>query len=367
MRSGPARPRISGVSDTPAPDGLADLTLQADADRATRALPDAATAPVGQEPVRGGAARLLEEPLRRMAARPRGARGALLLPALGRGLHHQRHRRRREGPRASAQVPAADRRRGSSPVGRGARRRAWSSRCSGSASAPGSRSPSPRSPAGYLALNLAYSFWLKRIPFVDVAHHRAGLPAAGSRGDLRDPRRPVVLAAGLHGAPGLLPRLRQARARAAQRRAQAPRRQRAVLAGYRLGHLNVALWVLALLTTVAYFLYARAPHTVEFFGTHRMIFTTPFIAIGIWRFIYLVAKPAAGREPDRGDAAGQGVPREHPRLDGGRPGRHLPGPPVACSHPDALDPVRRERSVPDCRTSASGGSRTDGTVASLAP
>jgi len=65
-------------------------------------------------------------------------------------------------------------------------------------------------------------------------------------------------------------------------------RQRAVLAGYRLRHLNLVLWILAVLTTAAYVLYARAPHTVEFFGSERMIFTTPFIAIGIWRFIFLV-------------------------------------------------------------------------------
>ncbi len=70
-----------------------------------------------------------------------------------------------------------------------------------------------------------------------------------------------------------------------------------MLAGYRLRHLNVALWVLAVLTTISYALYARAPHTVEFFGSYRMIFTTPFIAFGLWRFMHLVRSRPQAESP----------------------------------------------------------------------
>jgi decaprenyl-phosphate phosphoribosyltransferase len=37
-------------------------------------------------------------------------------------------------------------------------------------------------------------------------------------------------------------------------------------------------------TLVAYLLYTRSPHTVAFFGTHHLMWTAPFPAIGLFRF-----------------------------------------------------------------------------------
>jgi decaprenyl-phosphate phosphoribosyltransferase len=149
---------------------------------------------------------------------------------------------------------------------------------------------------GYLALNLLYSFWLKRIPFVDVVTIAVGFllrVLAGTFAIHVDPSSWLLVCTALLACfLGFGKRSHELLGAGS-----GAGRQRAVLAGYRLGHLNVALWVLALLTTAAYFLYARAPHTVEFFGSHRMIFTTPFIAIGIWRFMHLVRHRPQAESP----------------------------------------------------------------------
>lgn len=150
--------------------------------------------------------------------------------------------------------------------------------------------------AGYLSLNLLYSFWLKRIPFVDVVTIAVGFLLRVLAGTFAIHVSPsswlLVCTALLACFLGFGKRSHELAGAGAS-----AGRQRAVLAGYRLGHLNVALWVLALLTTVAYFLYARAPHTVDFFGSQRMIFTTPFIAIGIWRFMHLVRHRPQAESP----------------------------------------------------------------------
>jgi 4-hydroxybenzoate polyprenyltransferase len=149
---------------------------------------------------------------------------------------------------------------------------------------------------GYLALNLLYSLWLKRIPFVDVVTIAVGFllrVLAGTFAIHVDPSSWLLVCTGLLACfLGFGKRSHELLSAGS-----GAGRQRAVLAGYRLGHLNVALWVLAVLTTVAYVLYARAPHTVEFFGSHRMIFSTPFIAFGIWRFIHLVRNRPQAESP----------------------------------------------------------------------
>jgi decaprenyl-phosphate phosphoribosyltransferase len=150
--------------------------------------------------------------------------------------------------------------------------------------------------AGYLALNLLYSFWLKRIPFVDVVTIATGFllrVLAGTFAIHVDPSSWLLVCTALLACfLGFGKRSHELLSAGS-----GAGRQRAVLAGYRLGHLNVVLWVLAAFTTIAYFLYARAPHTVAFFGSHRMIFTTPFIAFGIWRFIHLVRNRPQAESP----------------------------------------------------------------------
>jgi 4-hydroxybenzoate polyprenyltransferase len=65
-------------------------------------------------------------------------------------------------------------------------------------------------------------------------------------------------------------------------------KQRAVLAAYRAETLTVAMWVSGVMTLLAYVLYTRAPHTLAFFGTDRMIYTAPIAAFGMIRFVQIM-------------------------------------------------------------------------------
>ena len=48
------------------------------------------------------------------------------------------------------------------------------------------------------------------------------------------------------------------------------------------------LYALAVASVVAYVFYTRSAHTVAFFGTRLMIWTAPFCALGIARFLVLL-------------------------------------------------------------------------------
>jgi 4-hydroxybenzoate polyprenyltransferase len=149
---------------------------------------------------------------------------------------------------------------------------------------------------GYLVLNVAYSAWLKRVPFVDVLAIAFGFFLRVLAGTFVIHVEP---SAWLLVCTALLASFLGFGKRAHELAVAGPAAtsQREVLAGYRLRHLRIALWILAGCTTAAYVLYARAPHTVDFFGTTRMIFTTPFIVIGIGRFLQLITSRPQAESP----------------------------------------------------------------------
>ena len=80
--------------------------------------------------------------------------------------------------------------------------------------------------AGYLALNVAYSFRLKRIAFVDVGCISVGFLLRVLAGAFAIAVPAVALAAALHAAAVRAARVRQARARAAHRRRRRPQAPR---------------------------------------------------------------------------------------------------------------------------------------------
>jgi len=149
----------------------------------------------------------------------------------------------------------------------------------------------------YLVLNLTYSLALKHIPFVDVLSIAGGfmlrVQAGGfAIGVLPSPWLMIctfVLAAFL----GFGKRTHEL-ATAGERKAAA---QRAVLSKYKLSHLKVILWIMAGCTTLAYVLYTISPQTQAFFGTDRLLYTTPFAALGVIRFLRLVSNRASADSP----------------------------------------------------------------------
>jgi decaprenyl-phosphate phosphoribosyltransferase len=140
----------------------------------------------------------------------------------------------------------------------------------------------------YLVQNVAYSVKLKHVAFVDV-----GLIASGFL--LR-----VLAGAAAIGVPAsgwllactaLLATLvalgKRAHELAWAARSGSATTTRAALAGYRLPAVRGTMILLAVVTCGAYILYAFDSHTVATFGTDRLVWSAPFVAIGIVRFLYL--------------------------------------------------------------------------------
>ncbi|MCG8421658.1 MAG: decaprenyl-phosphate phosphoribosyltransferase [Proteobacteria bacterium] len=143
--------------------------------------------------------------------------------------------------------------------------------------------------AGYAAINLAYSAWLKQIAYVDVCLIAAGFLLRVIGGGLAID---VPISAWLIACTGLLALLLGFGKRAhevalAGQRGVEPAQMRKALAGYRAASLQWLMVVLALATVAAYALYTQDPRTIAFFGTRALVWTLPCCLIGIARFLQL--------------------------------------------------------------------------------
>jgi 4-hydroxybenzoate polyprenyltransferase len=72
---------------------------------------------------------------------------------------------------------------------------------------------------------------------------------------------------------------------------------RPVLRGYSEPMLNALIGVSFALTSMAYALYTVWPHTVSQFGTRNLIYTLPFVLLGMGRYLYLVFLEDKGGRP----------------------------------------------------------------------
>ena len=150
--------------------------------------------------------------------------------------------------------------------------------------------------AGYLLLNVAYSFALKRVAFVDVGCIALGFLLRVLGGAFAIPVPPsgwllicTVLLAALLGFGKRSHELRVAGERGGV--------QRAVLEAYPPRVLKALLYILAILTVVTYAAYTQSPHALEFFGTRSLLFTVPFVAFGIFRFLRITATQGDAESP----------------------------------------------------------------------
>src|SRR5206468_4022247 len=73
--------------------------------------------------------------------------------------------------------------------------------------------------------------------------------------------------------------------------------QRAVLGHYDSGLLDGLLMVTAAASLMAYALYTIWPGTVAKFGTEALLYTVPFVAYGIFRYLYLVRATEQAEDP----------------------------------------------------------------------
>jgi len=153
----------------------------------------------------------------------------------------------------------------------------------------------------YVALNLVYTFWLKQVVLVDVFLIALGFVLRAIAGvELLRPVAPEtvlspwLLVCTFFGA--LFLALAKRRREIANAGGDASL-QRAVLEHYSPELLDGLLMVSAAASVMGYALYTIWPATVAKFETEALLYTVPFVAYGIFRYLYLLRATEATEDP----------------------------------------------------------------------
>jgi len=151
---------------------------------------------------------------------------------------------------------------------------------------------------GFVVLQFAYTFALKRIVIIDVFAVALGfvLRAAGGASAIRVEMSSWLLVCSLTLALFLALAKRRHEVILLEDKAE---EHRASLSQYSPYFLDQLIGVVTAATVMAYALYTLSPDTVVKFGTHRLVFTLPFVLYGVFRYLYLVHQKQGGANPTR--------------------------------------------------------------------
>lgn len=149
----------------------------------------------------------------------------------------------------------------------------------------------------YAGLMLAYSLWLKRIPFLEALIVAAGLPLRALAGAAL---AGLAASSFLMGCAYLLALFlvigkRQWELQHAGQISSSE--YRPVLAAYRGEGLDFLFVVTALTTVAAYSAYTVVPSTISIHGGRSLAATVPFVVLGIARYVRLVYRRGGGGSP----------------------------------------------------------------------
>jgi decaprenyl-phosphate phosphoribosyltransferase len=140
----------------------------------------------------------------------------------------------------------------------------------------------------YGVQNVAYSIRLKHIAFVDVGIIATGfllrVLAGAAAIDVPASNWLLLCTALLAIFFGLGKRAHEL---AWAERSGTTVETRAALAGYNIPVVRLMMFILAAATVGAYIAYTVSEHTVTFFGTRDLPYSSPFVALGIFRFMQL--------------------------------------------------------------------------------
>lgn len=140
----------------------------------------------------------------------------------------------------------------------------------------------------YLAQNVAYTLRLKHVAFVDVALIASGFllrVLAGAAAIAVPSSHWLLVCTALLAL--FLGFGKRAHELAWAERNGRTTQTRAALAGYRLDVLRTTMLVLGTATCIAFALYTLDERTIREFGTNRLIYSVPFVAFGVLRFLFL--------------------------------------------------------------------------------
>jgi len=141
--------------------------------------------------------------------------------------------------------------------------------------------------AGYLALNVLYSYWLKHIVILDVMSIAAGFVLrvlAGAVAIEVEISRWLVLCTTFLA---LFLAFSKRRHELDQLGGESTSRRR-VLEHYSAPFLDQMINVVTASTVISYTLYAADPETAQRLGTPHLLWTVPMVLFGIFRFLYLL-------------------------------------------------------------------------------
>lgn len=152
----------------------------------------------------------------------------------------------------------------------------------------------------YFALNVAYSLHLKNIAWVDVLVIATGFLLRIVAGSFAINLAPAEISYYLIICTFLLAlflALGKRRHELGIPSAPGPAGLRAVLTRYQARHLDLALFGVAVLTLGSYVLYTVSPRTQSYFGTDSLVYTVPFVVMGVVRFLFLIRRHEEKRSP----------------------------------------------------------------------
>ena len=152
---------------------------------------------------------------------------------------------------------------------------------------------------GYVALQLAYTFGLKRVALLDVFMIATGFVMRAIAGalviDVRISPWLLLCTFLLALFLGLCKRRHEKRLLADSDAQQ----HREALSGYEEKLLDMLIGIAGAATVVAYAIYTLSPETVNRFGTSGLGLTIPFVVFGVFRYLDLVYRHEQGGRPEK--------------------------------------------------------------------
>lgn len=150
----------------------------------------------------------------------------------------------------------------------------------------------------YILVNLIYSVWIKSIVLLDVFFISFGFMVRVVGGA-------VAISVSLSSWMILCTIFISLFLAISKRRAELSQsvgnenieRQRKVLKDYSVEFADELNTIAAAGTIISYALYTVSDRTVQVFGTGKLIYTTPFVIYGIFRYMYLIHKKNMGESP----------------------------------------------------------------------
>ncbi len=153
----------------------------------------------------------------------------------------------------------------------------------------------------YLIMNLAYSFFLKEVVLIDVFVIAIGfmLRVVGGALVIGVPRSPWLLLTTMFLSLFLGIAKRRGELVAVRKRDPdaTGSHTRKVLEHYSVEFAEQMTTICAAGFVISYALYTVSDRTVKVFGTENLIFTTPFVLYGVFRYLYLLHKKDLGESP----------------------------------------------------------------------